>query len=323
MAGSFVHLNIHSEFSLSSSTVRISDAVAMARECSMPALGMADNANIFGQVKFFKSALASGIKPLLGAEMWLQNEEGQAGTGRLSLLVKDAAGYRNLCELITRSYRQGQHAGSVCVSRQWLSDCSEGLIALSGGAEGELGYALQSSSPQRTQQLLDDYLSIFDDRFYIEIRRLGKSGEEEYVQSALDLAQSAGVPLVATNDVNFLKPDDFRIHEIRVCIHEGRVLGDGRRPRNFSEEQYFKNAGQMEALFEDIPEAISNTMEIARRCSFAMELGTYHLPHFSVSAESSCGTDADPGSGAWTASQVRSGRGTGGQSGRVFQPSRR
>ncbi len=284
MTAQFVHLHLHSEYSLSNSTVRVRDAIAAARKFGMPAMGLTDQANIYGVVKFYKAALSAGIKPIIGADVWIHNEQKSNAPTRLSLLVKDQSGYKNLCRLLTRAYRSEQHNGKACIRKPWFKEHGKGLIALSGAQEGDLGIALLQATTDRVNQLIDDYSEYFGDKFYIELRRVGKPYEEDYLAEATSLAALKGVPVVATNDVNFLHREDFQIHEIRVCIHEGRILSDNRRPRNFTEQQFFRSPQEMSELFRDIPEAIQNTGEIAKRCNYMMNLGDYFLPRFKVAA---------------------------------------
>jgi DNA polymerase-3 subunit alpha len=281
----FVHLHLHSEYSLSNSTIRVLDAVSRARETGMPAIGLTDNANIYAAVKFFKASLNAGVKPIIGADVWIDNEQNPNSPTRLSLLVKNRSGYRNLCSLLTQAYRSEQHNGKACIKKAWFADHGHGLIALSGAQEGEVGIALLHATSDRANQLIEEYATLFDDRFYVELRRVGKPHEEDYIAEATSLAASRGLPVVATNDVNFLDGKDFHIHEIRVCINEGRVLSDNRRPKNFTDQQYFRTPEEMAELFEDIPEALQNTVEIAKRCNYVMDLGSYYLPRFDSSSE--------------------------------------
>jgi DNA polymerase-3 subunit alpha len=249
----------------------------------MPAVALTDQNNVFGLVKFYRKAMAAGIKPIIGADLRVYNADDASRPYTLVLLVQDAAGYRNLSELITRSYIEGQHRGEPMVRREWLdADSCAGLIALSGGLHGDIGHALHANHRDVALKLLDGWLEVFPGRFYLELMRTGRSGEENCVRASLELATETGTPVVATNDVRFLDQEDFNAHEARVCIHEGRVLADPDRPRNFSRQQYLRSAAEMAELFADAPEALANTVEIARRCSLDLKLGTSVLPAFPV-----------------------------------------
>ena len=280
---SFVHLHVHTEYSLVDSTVRIPALMRKCAEQHMPAIALTDQNNVFGLVKFYRKAMAAGIKPIIGADLRVYNADDASRPYTLVLLVQDAAGYRNLSELITRAYIEGQHRGEPMVRREWLNaDSCAGLIALSGGLHGDIGHALHANHRDVALKLLDGWLEVFPGRFYLELMRTGRSGEENCVRASLELATETGTPVVATNDVRFLGQDDFNAHEARVCIHEGRVLADPDRPRNYSRQQYLRSAEEMAELFADAPEALANSVEIARRCSLDLQLGTSVLPAFPV-----------------------------------------
>ncbi|MEJ2107978.1 MAG: DNA polymerase III subunit alpha [Acidiferrobacteraceae bacterium] len=282
MSKPFVHLHVHSEYSLYDSTVRIRQLVAAARDHGMPAVALTDLANLFGVVKFYRAALAAGVKPLIGSDVWLENPVDHHKPWRLLLLCQDLNGYRNLCRLLSRAYTDGQHSGRPCVSKDWLRGASDGLIALSGAHEGEIGQALIGGNERLAEDLLDEYRTLFPDRFYLELQRTGQPYQEELVHGTVALATRTGTPPVASNHVHFLEREDFSVHEARVCIQEGRVLTDPRRPRRYTEQQYFRSSGEMEEAFADIPEALENTVEIARRCNLQLQFGTYFLPDFPV-----------------------------------------
>jgi DNA polymerase III subunit alpha len=285
----FVHLRLHTEYSLVDSVVRIQgeggspglmDAVVQAR---MPAVALTDQSNLFAMVKFYRAAQSAGIKPLIGVDLWVQETGERAEPSRLALLCQNDAGYRNLTRLVTRSYLDGQQKGLACIDRRWLSPPAlQGLIALSGAREGDIGRALLANKEAEAGTALDYWLSLFGDRFYLELQRTNREHEEQYLRAALHLAIARGVPVVATNDVRFIRREDFESHEARVCIHEGLQLEDPKRPRRYTDQQFLKTPQQMAELFSDVPEALANTVEIARRCSLELKLGKPVLPAYPV-----------------------------------------
>ncbi len=280
----FIHLRVHTEYSLVDGTLRIQPLAEAVAQAGMPAVAVTDQSNLFAMVKFYRAAQKSGIKPIIGVDCWLRNDLDANKPSRLVLLVQNSTGYRNLTRLISRSYMEGQHLGRPMLEREWLQEASAGLIALSGGREGEIGCALLTGNREQAEELLTEWRKIFGDRFYLELNRTGRPGEEEVLHAAVELAARTGVPVVATNDVRFLRPEDFGIHEIRVCIHDGRTLDDPRRPRNYSEQQYLRTPEEMVELFADIPEALANSVEIAKRCNLELKLGENYLPDFPVPA---------------------------------------
>jgi DNA polymerase-3 subunit alpha len=282
MNPSFVHLRVHSEYSLVDGLVRVKPLVAKAAEMGMPALALTDQSNLFALVRFYQAALGAGIKPIAGVDAWLRNPDDINAPFRLVLLVQDDSGYRNLTRLVSRSYREGQHLGRPMLEREWLTDSANGLIALSGARQGDIGRALLAGHREQAERLLDGWLALFGDRFYLELNRTGRPDEEACLHASVGLAARWDVPVVATNDVHFLSPEDFDAHEVRVCIHEGRTLDDPRRPRNYAEQQYLRTPQEMQALFSDIPEALENTVEIAKRCNIELVLGKNYLPEFPI-----------------------------------------
>ena len=283
--GAFVHLHLHTEYSLVDSTVRIGPLMERCAADGMPAVALTDQNNLFGMVKFYRKALAAGIKTLVGVDLMLANDDDPDHPCRLLLLCQDDNGYRNLSRLVTRSYLEGQVKGEPLAHREWLDkESCDGLIALSGGIAGDVGRALVNHHEEQARQYLDSWLGVFGDRFYLELVRTGRSAEEECVQASLQLASSAGVPVVATNDVRFLDQDGFYSHEARVCIHDGRGLADPDRPRIYSDKQYLRSSAEMAELFADVPEALQNSIEIARRCNLDLQLGHSVLPAFPVPA---------------------------------------
>ena len=283
MSETFVHLHLHTEFSLVDSTVRIPALIETCRADGMPAVAMTDQNNLFGLVKFYRKAMAAGVKPIIGADLRLAHEADPKRRHTLILLCQDDEGYRNLSRLLTRMYLEGQVRGEPLARREWLTpDNCAGLIALSGGLHGDVGEALAHGHDDEARSLLGSWLAIFGDRYYLELVRTSRAGEEDIVQGSLKLAAELGVPVVASNDVRFVSADDFNAHEARVCIHEGRGLADPDRPRNYSQEQYLRSAAEMRALFDDVPEAIENAVEIAKRCNLDLKLGESVLPAFPV-----------------------------------------
>ena len=279
----FVHLHVHTEYSMVDSTIRIPRLMDACAENGMPAVALTDQNNLFGLVKFYRKAMAAGIKPVIGLDLRILNEDEPDRPYTMSLLVQNNDGYRNLSELVTRSYIEGQVRGEPMARREWLTaESCEGLIALSGGLHGDIGHALHANHGEQARELLEGWRAVFPDRFYLELIRTGRSGEEECVRASLELASATGTPVVATNDVRFLSAPDFDAHEARVCIHDSRVLADSERPKLYSAQQYLRTPGEMAELFADAPEALANTVEIARRCNLNLQLGKSVLPEFPV-----------------------------------------
>jgi DNA polymerase-3 subunit alpha len=287
---SFVHLRLHSEYSVADGIVRLDAAIDAAVKDSMPALGLTDLANMFGLVKFYKAARSKGVKPIAGCDVWIANETDRDKPYRLLLLCQSRAGYLTICELLTRAYRGNRHRGRAEVRKSWFSELgTEGLIALSGAHHGDVGQALLADNRSVAAELAGEWQRLFPNRYYLELQRLGHgaltSGAaavplDVHVQRAVQLAGELGLPPVATHPIQFVHPDDFRAHEARVCISEGYILSDQRRPKSFSREQYFKTQADMVELFADIPEALRNSVEIAKRCNLTLTLGKSQLPRF-------------------------------------------
>jgi len=282
MSANFVHLNIHTEFSLVNGLVRVKALAKKLRDQKMPAVAVTDQSNLCALVKLYKTLRGEGIKLIVGVDIWLENIEQPDNPSRLTLLAKTDTGYRNMTELVSKSYTEGQQLDVPIVCRDWLVDASEGLLVLSGAKKGEIGRALLAGRNDQAQERLQFWMETFPDSFYLELQRTGRINDEEVVHLSVELAQQTGCPVVATNDVQFLAKDDFEAHESRVCIADGDALDDPRRERRYSEEQYLKTPDQMIALFEDIPEAIENTIEIAKRCNVELRLGEYFLPQYPV-----------------------------------------
>lgn len=272
----FVHLGIHTEFSITESIVRIPDLVKVAVAEEMPALAITDLSNLHAAVKFYGACLGKGIKPIMGSVIRLNDAEHKA-----TLLAMSNTGWRNLTEIVSRGFIEGQQLSIPCIQKEWVLEQSEDLIILLG-QHSDVGRMLCSSNPQKAEPLLEAWIEKFGNRVYLALTRTNRSGEEDFIQQAVKLAAKYQIGVVAHNDVHFVEQDDFEAHEARVCIADGYVLGDDKRPKNFSTEQYFKTAEQMSELFSDIPSAIENTYQIAKRCNVELQLGTYFLPDFPI-----------------------------------------
>jgi DNA polymerase III subunit alpha len=278
----FVHLHLHTEYSLVDGLVGVKPLVKALVAGGMPAVAVTDQCNLFALVRFYRAAVGAGIKPIAGADLWVRNPADVNQPHRLVLLVQDHRGYGNLTRLISRGYVEGQHLGVPQVDRDWIAESAEGLIALSGGPGGDVAQALLAGNRPQAGSLLDHWLDVFGDRYYLELIRTGRTAEGELIEQSVDLAIAKGVPVVATNDVRFLTPEDYEAHEVRVCIHEGRTLDDPRRPRRYSEEQYLRTPAEMAVLFADCPEALASSVEIAKRCNLELTLGKSFLPAFPI-----------------------------------------
>ena len=282
MPAKFVHLRLHSEYSLVDGLVRIKPLAAKVASLDMPAVALTDFNNFFGLVKFYKASQAVGVKPILGAEVLVLDDSGEGALTQLVLLIVDNVGYKNLTGLISKAYQEGQRQSVPTIRLEWLEELGDGLIALSGGRLGDVGIALVSGRQVDAQQSLTRLMRLFPDRFYLELQRTGRADEEDYIHAAVELAAGSNCPVVATNDVRFIDREEFEAHEARVCIYEGRSLDDPRRERRYSEQQFLRSSDEMAALFADIPEALENTLEIAKRCSLDLRLGEYFLPDYPI-----------------------------------------
>jgi len=284
VSASFVHLHVHTEFSLAEGLARVRPLVARTAELGMPAVAVTERDNLFSLVKFYKAAMAAGVKPLAGADLHVDASEAGAGVGRLLVLCQDRDGYRNLCRLLTRAYSRTRAGGQPVVRGDWLEALGEGLIGISAGRAGVLGRTLLAAQGEPVARAIGWWRRCLPDRFYLELVRTGRDEEELYIAAAVDAAVSHDLPLVAGNDVCFLHREDFEAHEARVCIHEGRTLADPRRSRAHSEQQYLRSPQEMAELFADLPEALANSVEIARRCNVELPLGETFLPQFPLPA---------------------------------------
>ena len=280
----FVHLRLHSEFSVVDGIVRIDEAMAKAAGDGQGALALTDSANLFGAVRFYTAARKRGIKPIIGCDLWITNDIDRDNPTRMAVLVQDRIGYLNLCELITRAYLENPHRNRAEVRVEWFEEeagrRARGLIALSGARQGAVGAWLLSGKSEAAELHAQRLAATFDQRFYLELQRTGDARDAAQTKAAVALAARLKLPVVATHPIQFLERADFRAHEARVCIAEGSTLNDARRPKRYTPEQYFKTQAEMAELFADIPVALSNSVQIARRCNLTLELGTARLPRF-------------------------------------------
>ncbi|MCP5272589.1 MAG: DNA polymerase III subunit alpha [Burkholderiaceae bacterium] len=277
---SFVHLRTHTEYSVVDGTLRVGDAAKAAARDGQPALAITDLNNLFGAVKFYKACRGKGVKPVIGADLWMEPDVPGGQATRLLVLVQDWGGYLNLSELLARAWTVNAQRTTAWVKWEWLQTLGEGLIALSGADMGAVGQALLAGDRERAKATAQRIAALFPGRFYLELQRAGLPTHEPHVRAAVPLAAELGLPVVATHPVQFLEPDDFDAHEARVCIAEGELLANPKRVRRFTREQWFRPAADMQALFADVPSAIANTLEIARRCNLTLVLGKPRLPDF-------------------------------------------
>ncbi|WP_046113506.1 DNA polymerase III subunit alpha [Aquincola tertiaricarbonis] len=276
----FVHLRIHTEYSVVDGTLRIDEAAQGARADGQVALGISDLSNLFGTVKFYSACRKAGVKPLIGVDVWMEPESGEKQPSRLLLIAQDSQGYLNINQLLSRAWTGNTQRAQAWVKWSWLAELNGGLVALSGGDAGAVGQALLAGDEARAAAIAERLAATFPGRFYIELQRAGLPLHEPHVRVAVPLAARLKLPVVATHPVQFATPDDFEAHEARVCIAEGETLANPRRVKRFSREQYFKSQAEMEALFADIPSAVANTVRIAQRCNLSLVLGKPRLPDF-------------------------------------------
>ena len=300
MSAGFVHLRLHTEYSLIDSVVRVPELIEAVAAAGMPAVAATDQSNLFAMVKFYREALAHGVKPVVGVDLLVREAGERQQPSRITFLCQNQAGYLNATRLVSRAYLEGQRRGVPLIERGWLTaESLDGLIALSCATEGDVGRALANGREPDAARALDEWLALLPDRYYMELQRLGRADEESYIAAAVNLAGRRGVPVVATNDVRFLKPSDFESHEARVCIHDGTLLADPNRARRYTPQQYLRSPEEMARLFADIPEALANSVEIARRASLTLKLGQPRLPPYPVpggmSTEEFLRTEAEAG----------------------------
>ncbi len=278
----FVHLRLHTEYSLVDGLVRVKPLVQRVAELGMPAVAVTDVSNFYGLIKMYQAAFGAGVQPIIGVDLMVLDADDPDRAWPLCLLAMDMEGYHNLTLLISRAFTEGQYLGVPYVHKSWLQECSQGVIALSAGAAGEVGQALLGGKADLAATRLSQWMALYPGRYYLELHRTGREGDEAHVHAAVALATEMQCPVVATNDVRFLDSSEFEAHEARVCIREGRTLDDPRRARIYSDQQYLRTPAEMAELFADIPEALSNSLEIARRCHPVLELGKPYLPDYPV-----------------------------------------
>ena len=280
----FVHLRLHSEYSIVDGMVRIDDAVAAALADRMPALALTDLSNVFGLVKFYTAARKAGVKPIVGCDVWLTHDAERDAPHRMLLLCQSREGYLRLADWLTRAYRTNQHRGRAELRREWFAEGTRGIIALSGFREGDVGGALAQSNAAGATRAAENWAKLFPDRYYLEVQRAGRADDDALTASTVRLAAELDLPVVATHPVQFLARDEFRAHEARVCIAEGYTLADQRRPKRFAPEQYFTTQEAMAKRFADLPGALANSVAIAQRCNLTITLGMIYLPDFPIPA---------------------------------------
>jgi DNA polymerase-3 subunit alpha len=284
MKPEFIHLRVHSEYSLVDGTVKLKQLVKHIADMNMPAVALTEQSNLFSLVKFYRATQARGLKAIVGSDVAIFNPDEPAKPFCLTLIAQNQTGYTTLTELISKAYQQGQHQGVPMLTKAWLADNHQGLIALSGALEGDIGRAIVAENTELAEHCAKDWLELFGQNFFLEIQRIGKPDEELYINAVVELATRLALPVVATNNVRFINKANFDSHEVRVCINQGYVLDDGRRPKNYTNQQYLRSQEEMLELFADIPEALENTVEIAKRCNVKLTLGKNYLPDFPVPA---------------------------------------
>ncbi len=276
----FIHLRVHSDFSMCDGLNKVKPIIAKAAGFNMPAIALTDQTNLCGLVKYYHAAHGAGIKPIIGSDFWMQSDELEDELSRIVVLASNNTGYKNLTELISKAYLRGHVQGRAVIDKSWLVEYAEGLILLSGGREGDVGKALIKGNFPLVEQMVSFYQQHFPNCYFLELIRTGRENEENYLHLAVELANNYQLPVVATNEVVFLTAENFDAHEIRVAIHDGFTIDDKRRPRRYCNQQYLRSEDEMCELFSDIPEALENSVEIAKRCNVTVRLGEYVLPDF-------------------------------------------
>lgn len=279
---SFIHLHVHSDYSLVDGLIRIEELIDQTAKNKQFSVALTDHCNLFAMVKFYQTALEAGIKPIIGAHVFVHNDLNPAEPYRIILLCQNEQGYRNLTNLVSQSYLEGQSTGLPQIQKNWLRPLQQGLIVIANSEGSDIAAALRAQKEELAESLVEYWTGLFPNRFYLELTRTGEKEEESYIQAAVQLALKKNCPVVATNAARFLSKEDFDAHEARVCIHEGYLLNDPKRIKKYTEEQYLKNVEEMLELFSDLPEAIENTIEIGKRCNLTLKLGQVFLPNYTV-----------------------------------------
>jgi DNA polymerase-3 subunit alpha len=285
MTTEFIHLQTHSDYSLVDSIISIAELVTAAKQQQMMAIALTDRMNLFAAIKFYRAAVRQGIKPIIGCDILIPQADEAQGYSRLTLLSRTNQGYQRLIELVSQAYTSADQRQTPVVARDWLRQDNDGLIALSGGIDGDIGQALLQRKSTEATALARQWAADFPGRFYLELQRIGNPQEEVYIEQAIGIADTLQLPIVASNAVRFIQQEDFDAHEARVCIHQGYTLTDEKRPGQYSDQQYLRNTEQMQQLFADLPEAITNSVEIAKRCNVQLTFGDVHLPNFPIPAD--------------------------------------
>ncbi|MEM7402215.1 MAG: DNA polymerase III subunit alpha [Pseudomonadota bacterium] len=278
----FVHLHLHTEYSLVDSIVRVPRLMQQLSELGMYSVALTDVNNLFALVKFYQAAIKNGIKPIIGVEAQVAGISPKEPNSRVVFLCKNNQGYQTLTKLVTRSYIEGQRGSGPTMEREWLTDVGENLIVLSGARDGDVGRAIVAGNYKLAKEYISFWKKYFTDNYYLELQRTGREEEELYNHKAIQLAAEFSLPIVASNDVRFLQSNEFDAHEVRVCIHTSRILNDPRRPKHYSAQQFLRSNEEMLHLFKDIPEAMTNTVEIAKRCNVTLKFGDNVLPEFPI-----------------------------------------
>ena len=265
----FVHLQCQSEYSVKNSLVRVPDLIDSVKEAGMKSVALTDDMSLFSAIKFYQKAINSGIKPIIGAKISVNND---AGIYDAILLCQNHEGYLNLSELISKAYLNEKEGFTVCVSEGQLRAHNKGLLMIASPISSDISKLLLNNEFELAKNKILEWTNTFDDRYYIAVQRTGRNLDESLLNHMIDLGVELQVPIVATNDVQFLHKSDYEAHEARICIAEGGLLDDARRVKNFSNAQFLKNPNEMSLLFEDYPQIIENTIEIAKRCNLHFEL---------------------------------------------------